>query len=52
MKLIYRGTRDDSDCNSFHNKCDNQGPTLILGKNEKGNIFGGFASISWTSDNQ
>ena len=52
MKLIYRGTRDGSDCNSFHNKCDNQGPTLILCKNEKGNIFGGFASISWTSDNQ
>ena len=52
MKLLYRGTRDGSDCNSFHNKCDNQGPTLILCKNEKENIFGGFASISWTSDNQ
>ena len=26
--------------------------TIILCKNEKGNIFGGFASISWTSDNK
>ena len=51
MELIYRGTRDGSDCNSFHNKCDNQGPTIVLCKNEKGNIFGGYASISWTSDN-
>ena len=48
MKLIYRGTRDGSACNIFHNKCDNQGPTICLYKNDKGNIFGGFTSISWT----
>ena len=50
MELIYRGTRDGSDSQTFHNKCDNQGPTIILCKNEKDNIFGGYASISWTSD--
>ena len=51
MELIYRGTSDGSDSKTFHNKCDNQGPTIILCKNEKDNIFGGYASISWTSDN-
>ena len=51
MELIYRGTRDGSDCQTFHNKCDNQGQTICLCKNEKDNIFGGYASISWTSDN-
>ena len=51
MELIYRGTRDGSGANIFHNKCDNQGPTICLCKNEKGNIFGGYASISWTSNN-
>ena len=51
MELLYRGTRDGSGSNIFHNKCDNQGPTICLCKNEKGNIFGGYASISWTSDN-
>ena len=51
MELLYRGTRDGSSSNKFHNKCDNQGPTICLCKNEKGNIFGGYASISWTSDN-
>ena len=51
MELIYRGTRDGSESKTFHNKCDNQGPTIILCKNEKDNIFGGYASISWTSDN-
>jgi len=52
MELLYRGTRDGSGKNIFHNKCDNQGPTIILCQNEKGNIFGGYASISWTSDNK
>ena len=51
MELIYRGTRDGSESNIFHNKCDNKGPTICLCKNEKGNIFGGYASISWSSDN-
>ena len=50
MELIYRGTRDGSGSNIFHNKCDNQGPTICLFKNEKGNIFGAYASISWTSN--
>ena len=49
MELIYRGTRDGSSSNIFHNKCDNQGPTICLFKNEKGNIFGGYTSVSWAS---
>jgi len=48
MELIYRGTRDDMTSNVFHNKCDNKGETITLIKNEKGNIFGGYASIPWT----
>ena len=52
MELIYRGTRDGSNSNIFHNKCDNQGPTICLFKNEKGNIFGGYTSISWESPNK
>ena len=50
-ELIYRGTRDGMTSQAFHNQCDNQGPTLTLIKNEKGNIFGGFTSISWTNPN-
>ena len=52
MELIYRGSRDGSKSDNFHSKCDNKGPTICLYKNEKGNIFGGYASISWTSDNK
>ena len=47
LDLIYRATRDGATADAFHKKCDNQGPTLCLYKNDKGNIFGGYASISW-----
>ena len=49
MELIYRGSRDGKTSQSFHKKCDNQGPTICLFENEKGYIFGGYASISWTN---
>ena len=44
MTLLYRSTKDGALSNNFHEKCDNQGPTIILCKHEKGYIFGGFAS--------
>ena len=50
MKLLYRGTRDGMGSNYFHNKCNSQGPTICLFKNDNGNIFGGYASIDWTSN--
>ncbi len=49
LELIYRGSRDGTTADIFHKKCDNQGPTLCLYKNNKNNIFGGYSSISWTS---
>ena len=50
MDLIYRATKDGSSSNDFHNKCDNQESTICLFKNDKGNIFGGYASISWQNN--
>ena len=50
FELLYRGTRDGSSSSIFHEKCDNKGPTICLYKNDKNNIFGGFASISWQRD--
>ena len=52
FELIYRGTRDGSKSEKFHELCDNKGPTLALYKNEKGNIFGGYASISWQNSGE
>ena len=50
IELIYRGSKDGMTAKDFHKKCDNQGANFILIKNEKGNIFGGYSSISWTCD--
>ena len=50
MELLYRGTRDGMNSSSFHNKCDNKGPNYVLIENDKGNIFGGYSSISWGSN--
>ena len=50
MVLLYRSSRDGTKSQVFHEKCDNQGPTICLYKNEKGYIFGGYASISWTNN--
>ena len=49
IELIYRGTRDGMKSYSFHDKCDNKGPTLCLYKNDKDHIFGAYAEISWTN---
>ena len=51
MQLIYRGTRDGMTSKNFRDKCVNQGITLTLIKNEKDNIFGGYASIPWENKN-
>ena len=32
---------------NFRAKCVNKGPTITLIQNDKDNIFGGYASISW-----
>ena len=52
MELIYRGSRDGTTSKNFHNKCDNKRPIIILFKNEKGNIFGGYCPISWKSEGE
>ncbi|MBX9641612.1 MAG: TLD domain-containing protein, partial [Mycobacteriaceae bacterium] len=51
ITLLYRASRDGRDASSFHRLCDNQGPTITLIKDEQGNVFGGFAALSWHSNN-
>ena len=47
-KLLFRGSRDGFEAQTFHSKCDNRGPTVTIVKS--GNyIFGGFSEKSWDS---
>ena len=34
----------------FHNKCDNRGYTLSIIKSNKGHIFGGYTTKTWSGD--
>ena len=47
FKLLYRKSKDGDSCDTFHNMCDNQGPTLTLFENSNGFKFGGYTPLSW-----
>lgn len=51
FKLLYRGTKDGMDANTFHKKCDEFAPTLTIVKSTQGKIFGGFSDQKWTVTN-
>ena len=50
MELKFRGSTDGMMGSRFHKKCDHQGKTITLIQNDRGDIFGGFASIPWTNN--
>jgi hypothetical protein len=51
LKLLYRGTRDGFDANTFHNRCDNKGATLTVVKARGvNNIFGGYNEGPWSQN--
>ena len=46
-ELKYRMTRDGTSFYTFHSKCDNVSPNLLLIKDNHGDIFGAFTTVSW-----
>ena len=47
-RLIYRASEHGYTAKSFHDYCDNKGPTLIVIKSSGGWIFGGYTKQSWS----
>ena len=47
-KLLYRASEHGYTASSFHECCDDKGPTLIVIKSITGNIFGGYTTESWS----
>lgn len=48
FELLIRGSHDGFDAPTFHEKCDNQGPTLVVLKVKgTGEILGGYNHLSW-----
>ena len=46
-RLIYRASEHEYTAKSFHECCDDKGPTLIVIKSSEGWIFGGYTTQSW-----
>ncbi|CAJ0626892.1 7302_t:CDS:1 [Entrophospora sp. SA101] len=52
FNLLLRGSKDGFSATTFHNLCDNQGPTLVVLKvKETGEILGGYNPLSWLGYN-
>ncbi len=47
-KLLYRSSEHGYTAKSFHEYCDNKGPTLVIVKSSEGWIFGGYTTQSWS----
>ncbi|KAK6183343.1 hypothetical protein SNE40_010843 [Patella caerulea] len=47
FKLVYKASRDGMSPEIFHQKCDNKGPTVVIGYNTNGCVFGGYTSVDW-----
>ena len=48
--LLYRASEHDYTAKSFHEHCDEKGPTLVIIKSSGGCIFGGYTTQSWSGD--
>jgi len=46
---MFDSSRDGNTADAFHSRCDGQGATLTVIKNNSGRVFGGFTSQSWSS---
>ena len=49
-KLLYRASEHGYTSESFHDYCDDKGPTLVIIKSSGGWIFGGYTTESWSGD--
>ena len=51
-ELLYRLSKDGNSYQTFHNNCDNKGPTLTLIYDENENKTGGYTPLDWDSSSQ
>ena len=49
-RLIYRASEHEYTASSFHECCNDKGPTLIVIKSDGGWIFGGYTTQSWSGN--
>lgn len=52
LHLLYKATVHGFDAESFHNRCDYQGPTVIVAYNAAGFVYGAFTSQDYTEEEE
>ncbi|XP_048743912.2 interferon-induced protein 44-like [Ostrea edulis] len=50
FRLLYKISRHKCSAETFHKKCDGQGPTVTVLYNTNNTIYGGYLSKSWNSN--
>ncbi|XP_056112412.1 interferon-induced protein 44-like [Rhinichthys klamathensis goyatoka] len=48
LTLLYKASVHGYNASAFHQRCDHQGPTLLVAYNRSGYIFGGYTSVDYT----
>jgi len=52
LDLLYRGTRDGFAQTTFHQFCDNKGPTITVARiKDTAELFGGYSPLNWNQKN-
>ncbi|XP_048020878.1 interferon-induced protein 44-like isoform X1 [Megalobrama amblycephala] len=52
LTLLYKASVHGYNASAFHQRCDRQGPTLLVAYNRSGYIFGGYTSVEYTQSGQ
>lgn len=52
LHLLYKASVHGYTASAFHQRCDHQGPTLIVAYSNSGDIFGGYTSKDYTQTQQ
>ncbi|XDV22463.1 hypothetical protein PO909_027350 [Leuciscus waleckii] len=47
LTLLYKASVHGYQASAFHQRCDRQGPTLLVAYNRLGYIFGGYTSVDY-----
>ncbi|XP_067218868.1 interferon-induced protein 44-like isoform X1 [Chanodichthys erythropterus] len=52
LTLLYKASVHGYNASAFHQRCDHQGPTLLVAYNSLGCIFGGYTSVDYAQSGQ
>uniref|UniRef100_A0A672T1G5 TLDc domain-containing protein n=1 Tax=Sinocyclocheilus grahami TaxID=75366 RepID=A0A672T1G5_SINGR len=52
LSLLYKASVHGYQASAFHQRCDRQGPTLLVAYNRSGYTFGGYTSVDYSQSMQ